>query len=310
MKKLIIILTWMLMTPLFSCTDEFSRTKKPDGSLRIWAHSDLHLKTAIDWNIYKRDMMDIVTSASGIDAAIVAGDIGLNKKNSGFYCDMKSLSGIRYWFELAGNHDAENIQRYSAITKKPLHYSVSIGNLLIIFMSDEKMTHETDIPDDVFNWWKRLVEKNRDKILVTVTHGVLKGNGTPASLFSEMCIAGSDRFTGVLQKFPVDIWIHGHTHYPFFLKGRIFDGAINGVIFLDISSIRSKLFFPSTSYLIEFREGSGRVLVIPRVHFLKSWFAGTGSIYEMKKNFSWKGENPVIVPYKKSGTTPQMKLIH
>ena len=114
MRKLIIIPAWMLAALLFSCSDEFPSRKKPDLNLRIWAHSDLHLKTAMDRSIYKRDLLDIISSASGIDAAIVAGDIGLNKNNSGFYCGMKSLSGIRYWFELAGNHDAENIQKYSA----------------------------------------------------------------------------------------------------------------------------------------------------------------------------------------------------
>ena len=128
-------------------------------------------------------------------------------------------------------------------------YTIAVGNMLIIMLADRndggppagrasrggypagKVTRET------FDWWKQTVEANRDKIIITCHHHMLRDttvasglnegiaghyhgnfpNGAPEGA-SYLYFVGdepdSPAFTDYLEQNPgaTDLWLGGHTH--------------------------------------------------------------------------------------------------
>jgi len=301
-KHLHIVLAFLGAVSISSCGSLDQPVKGDEGHdvvLRIWAHSDIQPRSIHEKYHYERAIADMLAGVPGIQMAIVAGDLVHRRDGAAEYhrwlVEQRRRSGIAYWFEIAGNHDQNDIDSYIKYTGKPLHYAVSMGNMLFIFLSDEVRSAVTDISDEAFEWWRSLVAGNQDKILITITHGALHGSGLLCTINSTMRIAGSRRFSGVLREYPVDLWLSGHSHLPSILAGNITRPSDLGTLFVDISSIHKSRFSPIESYLLQIKSGSDRMDIMLRDHEAGRFIGSRSVVLKLRTALRWDGSGPRIV---------------
>lgn len=270
-----------------------------DVYLRIWAHSDIQPRSPEEKSHYETAVADMTAGVPGIRMAIVAGDLVHRREGASEYhrwlADLRGGSGIPWWFEIAGNHDQNDIAAYQKYTGKPLHYAVAVGNMLIILMSDEIRSAVTDISDGAFQWWRNLVVENQGRILVTVTHGALHGSGLPSTINPTMRIAESSRFIEVLRTHPVDLWMSGHSHLPSLLTGKISRPPVIRTLFIDVSSIHKSRFSPVESYVLSIRAGSDRMNIMLRDHEAGRFIRSRSAVMRLRTQLKWDGDDPKIV---------------
>ncbi len=203
--------------------------------------------------------------------AIVGGDI-VHRRNAVndyiWYLKQKAKTGIKDWYEIAGNHDMKDTANYNRFIGKPLHYSIQKGNLLILFMSDEDRFPPTYISDETFAWWKDMVIKNQDKIIITVTHAYPKHSGLFMAKYVESrTILNSERFEDVMKKYRVDLWLSGHTHIPSalgFSESRVEE--FSNTTFINMSRIRRDMHFNPESRVIILKKNSSEIIIKNRDH--------------------------------------------
>lgn len=247
------ITLFILPILLFSCfkvdskyKSEYVGDESPDKTLKIWLLSDIQPTNDSNTYAFEFAIFDINENVPNIDFAIVAGDIvnETEEENYDWYIKTKSKSYIYEWYEIAGNHDlkSDNGILFKEKLQDSFNYSVTKGNILFIFMSDEGRGKPTIISDETFNWWKDIVINNQDKIIVVVTHAPLKGSNLPFSSFKARQILDSQRFSEVLKDYKVDLWFSGHLHLPhYFPNSVVKNDELGGTTFVNISSIRPEI---------------------------------------------------------------------
>ncbi len=242
-----------------------------DGVIRIWALSDIQPRTDWEKAHFLEAVDDVNRNVPGIDLAVVAGDL-VNRPSRAryeWYLATRGSSYIEHWYEIAGNHDikSDDGALYRKLVQTRMHYSFAVEGLLFIMMSDEVPGAPTDISDETFRWWKRLVEENQDKIIVVVTHAPLEGSRIPLSQVGRRQIRDSERFRRVLRSKRVDLWLNGHNHVPHWFPydvSRV--DELGGTVFVNVSAIRKEFMKHSESRILEFRCGSGQVVIRSRDH--------------------------------------------
>jgi len=237
----------------------------------IWSLSDIQPRELKDREGYETAVRDVKNNLPKPDMAIVAGDIAHDKNSEDdfrWYLETNEKTDIEYWFEITGNHDMKDYDNYLKFIKKPPYYSVAKGNLLILFMSDENRRPPTYISDEAFRWWKRMVIKNQDKIIITVTHGYPENSGLfLASMVKSRTILDSHRFEDVMRKYRVDLWLSGHTHIPsIFGFNECRKKEFNNTTFINISRIRRDMGFNPESRIIILKHNSNLLTVKNRDH--------------------------------------------
>lgn len=268
----------------------------PKNSLRIWALSDIQPKKRKQRKEFEMAIQDINQNVSGIDLAIVAGDILQEVSEEGFdwYVRTRNLSYIKEWYEIMGNHDLnpDDGKLYRKKIREDFHYFIVRGNILFIFMSDEVKSSATDISDVTFNWWRDLVVNNQDKIIVTVTHAPLEGSKIPFSTLSRRQITDSKRFTDVLKNYRVDIWLSAHLHVPEWFPDNINRvKKYNGTVFINVAGIRTEALGlkQSESRIITFVCGSDKVLVRSRNHTQEAYNNDLDVVFYLSKEYKCEG---------------------
>jgi predicted phosphodiesterase len=264
----------------------------------IWAHSDIQPRNLKERIYYETAIDDINSNFSRIDMALVAGDIVHWEKSDDdykWYMDTKKKTSIKYWYEIAGNHDHKNSINYMRYIQMPLHYSVFIGNMLIICLSDETSSPETNISDKAFNFWKELVINNQDKIIITMTHGYLKQSGLFGStILPGRNIKNSERFSDVLKDYKVDLWICGHTHLSHSFNGSVnIVKNLNNTLFINVSAIRGSRFTSAESYILYFKKESDQLIAKSRDHEEKKFNMDDITI-KLSHKFQWDNSPPVL----------------
>ncbi len=237
----------------------------------IWCHSDMQPENEHELEYYRTAVDDMVRSYPRVDIGLVPGDIVYAKKNAAFYYnayhETRKKLKTSCWLEIAGNHEARHLEAFVKNIGKPLHYASRYGNILFILMSDEKRTPMQEISDEAFRWWKDLVIRNQDKIIITVTHACLKQSGLLSSAFPTMRIAKSDRFAEVLKDYHVDIWISGHSHLPTYFQGKVNRPfRYRDTLFLEVAAIRKDIISGIESWIILLEDGSRNIRVTARNH--------------------------------------------
>lgn len=263
-----------------------------NNTFKVWVLSDIQPRKDKDREAFKEAVLDINKNVPGLQMAIVGGDIANRSKSETYdwYLSTRDLSYIKDWNEIAGNHDLKTGlgKFYREKIKENFNYSVSRGNILFIFMSDEVRGKPTDISDETFNWWKGLVINNQDKIIVVMTHAPLEGSGIPYSYLEDRQVTNSMRFTDVLKEYKVDMWFSGHLHLPHFLTNNIVQQEdYNRTIFINVSSIRPEILDlkKSESRIITFVCDFDRVLIQARNHNEKKFNENLSSVYKLSKKF-------------------------
>src|SRR3972149_4458911 len=288
---LIIVCACYLDRSVNSKSDE-NALNNPEGTLKIWLLSDIQPKNQGHKKQFQKAINDINKNVSDIDFAIVVGDIvqQANEEDFDWYLSTKPSSYIKEWYEIAGNHDVkwDNGVLYKKKINEKFNYSFVKGNIIFIFMSDELTSSETDISDETFNWWKDLVINNQDKIIVTVTHAPLEGSEIPFSSFRRRQIKDSKRFTEVLEKYRVDIWLSGHVHVPQwfpYVVGR--EERYNGTMFINVAGIRPEALGlkQSESRIMIFVCGSSKVLLKSRNHTEREFNKELETVFRLSRQY-------------------------
>src|SRR3990172_4347249 len=288
---LLIVCACYLDRSVNSKSDE-NTWNNPQDTLKIWLLSDIQPKNQGQKQQFQKAINDINKNVSDIDFAILAGDIvqQANEEDFDWYLSTKPSSYLKEWYEIAGNHDVkwDNGELYKKKINEKFNYSISKGNILFIFMSDELTSSETDISDETFNWWKNIVINNQDKIIVTITHAPLEGSGIPFSSFRRRQIKDSKRFADVLAKYRVDIWLSGHVHIPQWFPNVVGKSEkYNGTMFINVAGIRKEALGlkQSESRIMTFECGSDIVFLQSRNHTEKEYNKELETVFEVSKEF-------------------------
>jgi predicted phosphodiesterase len=298
MKKtlLIIIILLFAIAPL----SNLNPADMTDSTFIIWSHSDIQPKKNDHLTNFPLAVDDITANFKYIDIAITAGDI-VEKKNSAdlykSYLETRKKVKTGGWFEIAGNHECKDIKTYKKLINPHLHYSVRAGNILILLMSNSEKGQRTVIPDKIFNWWKDKVITNQDKIIITVTHGSLKNSGLLQSKMGlkRQFIKNSKRFEKILNKYKVDIWLSGHSHFPGYLPYTDYkNDQLGGTVFIDNGAIREDFMSGIESRLLYFHPGTDRLIVRHRDHADGKFTDSREKEYRLSKIFNYSKNDKVI----------------
>ena len=300
MNKILIPLLFLLIIKLTACQVGPSTGKEltaadwyvPDETLTVWALSDTHVKDEKHIKPFRRAIEDVNDNIPDVDMAINSGDVVHfpTEESYDLYIKTRDASYIKEWHEIIGNHDykTDKGKIFQAKLKEKPNYTVEKGNILFIFMSNEDRGKATVITDETFEWWKDLVVKNQDKIIVTVTHAPLDGSGITFSGLKARQIVDSQRFREVLKQYKVDVWLSGHLHLPQELFGTIVkQKKLNGTVFIEISSIRPDLggIKESQSRVLTFACGSDKMLVRSRNHEQHIFTPGLDKVFTLSKPY-------------------------
>ncbi len=302
MNKRFLPLLILLISTLASCGTGSSTALEPAASdrppsgetLTVWALSDTHIKDQKHMKPFRNAVEDVNDNIPDVDMAINAGDVVHfpTVESYDLYIKTRDGSYIKEWREIAGNHDYKtdkaNIFREKLRGGGETHYTVEKGNVLFIFMSNEDRGKATVISDETFQWWKDLVVKNQDKIIVVTTHAPLDGSGITFSGLKARQIVDSDRFREVLRDYKVDIWLSGHLHIPQSLPDTIVtQEELGGTTFIEISSIRPDLWGMKEpeSRVLTFTCGSDKMLVRSRNHERYFYTPGLDKVITLSKPY-------------------------
>ncbi len=257
--------------------------------LKIWILADIQPTEPKHRRAFEKAVADMNSNTRGISMALVAGDIVNSAEEEVFdwYIAERSKSDIAIWHEIAGNHDLKpDLGKLYKEKIGEFHNTVSYGNILFIFMSDEARGKPTTITDKTFLWWKNLVENNRDKIIIVMTHAPLEGSSILFSSFKDRQILRSERFVEVLKKEKVDLWISGHLHLPHFFSRTVTRKKnLNGAMFVHVSSIRPELKglkHPESRFLALYC-GTKKASLFSRNHKKGKWQNGHTKRFELSK---------------------------
>jgi predicted phosphodiesterase len=261
--------------------------------------SDIQPVTVPGRRVFERAITDTSEALPGVDMAVVAGDLlqaRSQPESFEWFLSARKQSLIRYWFEIAGNHDVRSGSVFHQYIDKPGYYGVRIGNILFLLLSDESTASKTDISDTVFQWWREAVRNNQQDILITVTHAQLRHSGLFASFVPSRRIAGSRRFEKVLREEKVAIWASGHSHLPQGMWGTInIERELGGTCFVNVSAIREDSFMDSQSRFFIFEDGSDVVWIRSRNHTKRKFDTGLDVQLKLDKPFFWDGSAPEMV---------------
>ncbi len=267
--------------------------------LVIWMLSDIQPEDKQGRTIFEKAIEDVNTSLPGVNFAVVAGDLlksRSQRESFEWFVSTRNRSLISNWFEIAGNHDVRSGDIFRQYIKKPPHYGVMVGNVLLLLISDESTDSKTDISDAVFNWWRDAVIRNQEKLILTVTHAPLASSGLFSSGFKSRRIDNSERFDTVLKESKVAIWASGHSHLPQGMAGTVsINPDLGGTFFVNVSAIREDYFMDSQSRFFIFEEGSDIVWIRSRNHTEKRFDPHLDIPLKLDRPFIWDGSDPRLV---------------
>ena len=273
---------------------------RDDGNptLTIWALSDIHPRTEEERRIFENAIEDANTLGT-IDIGIMAGDLLKSRSREeafDWFVQTRSRSDVADWFVIAGNHDARSQPLFAHYFPDPPYYGVAVGNMLILLLSDVSVSSRTDISEDGFLWWRKMVLENQDKIIVTVTHAQLQNSGLFGSFAESRTIADSGMFENVLKKARVALWLSGHSHLPQGLAGTVsIRKEFNGTCFVNVSSISEEAFLDSQSRFLLLSSGSKKMWIRSRNHRFHYFEPNLDIPIELDKPFIWDGASPELI---------------
>ena len=269
-----------------------------DRTFVVWMLSDIQPSTPAERVLFEQTIGDVNDHVGRVDMAVIAGDLVKSRSQDDdftWFMNIRNLSKVRHWYEIAGNHDVRSEPLFHRYFPRPAYYGIEVGNILFLLLSDELPSSKTDISEEAFRWWRDMVAKHQKRIIITVTHAQLANSGLLGSSFASRQIAGSARFEKVLRELRVEVWASGHTHLPQGLPGTVtVNEELGGTCFVNVSSINSGPFTDSQSRFLIFEEGSDRLLIRSRNHYLGRFDEGLDILLPLNKPFK-SGQEPSLV---------------
>ncbi|MFT5849871.1 MAG: hypothetical protein ACI9H6_000697, partial [Patiriisocius sp.] len=236
---------------------------------------DMFRAVIADVNTLEKDMAlvtgDIVDKGSDDDPSAASYDF------DDYIADLKTLDLPRHRvYHIAGNHDSsydspsdtsggQGLTEYDEYFPRRNFHTLQ-GNILTIYMSDERRSTAGEISNQIFDWWEKLVHENQDKIIITVTHHPLYDT-TNHSSSTNSYLLDSSRFTDVLDNYNHDLWISGHTASELATSPTsvVKHGSLHMNAGLHIPTASNNDFDVKSRFLY-FNEGSDQVVIKRRNH--------------------------------------------
>ena len=272
-RKYLIFLSTLMLTGCVSVQNSTFQEAEAHFSKRqflVWMLSDIQPKTTLDRNVFEAAAADVNENIGSIDMGIMAGDLLKSRSHDddfNWLIETRNKTNVTDWYQIAGNHDVRSGPIFYKYFPQAQYYAVKYGNLLFLFLSDQSKASRTDISDDTFLWWKDMVESNREKIIITVSHAQLKNSGLTGSIVPSRVIHNSKRFEKVLQQEKVALWVSGHSHLPQVISGpSTANKDLGGTFFVNVGSIDDVSLLDSESRFFYFHDGSEVVWIRSRNH--------------------------------------------
>ncbi len=266
--------------------------------LVIWLLSDIQPEDVEGRRVFERAIDDVNNNVSDVDLAIIAGDLLKSRSQQDafeWFVATRDRSYIDRWYEIAGNHDVRSGAIFYHYFTHPSYYSVEIGNVVVLLISDQSTDSATSISPDAFDWWREGVEGNQESIIVTVTHAKLRNSGLFSSFIGSRRIENSSRFEDVLKSNHVALWASGHSHLPQRMAGTVsIEPGLGGTCFVNVSAIREDSFMDSESRFLIFEENSDVAWVRSRNHSKQRFNPNLNIALKLDKPFLWDGTSPKL----------------
>ncbi len=280
--------------------DEQSLIKKTDtNQLVVWMLSDIQPATQRERIYFENAITDVLRNIETIDIAVMAGDLLKSRSKAEAFLWFKKTrkdAPVENWYEIAGNHDVRSGREFTNFFPIHPHYGVAVGNILLLLLSDQSKASRSDISDETFTWWAKMVRENQDKIIITVSHAQLRHSGLLGSVVPSRRIANSNRFENVLREYRTAVWASGHTHLPHGLTGTVTSKEqFNKVFFVNVSSIGESFYKDSQSRFFLFDVGSNSLLLRSRNHTKNRFDSSLDYTILLDKPFIWDGQPAKIL---------------
>ena len=270
----------------------------PKKQLLVWMLSDIQPKTPLDRNVFEEAVADVNENIGSVDMGIMAGDLLKSRSHDddfNWFIETRNKADVTDWYQIAGNHDVRSGPIFYKYFPQAQYYAVKYGNLLFLFLSDQSSASRTDVSDDTFLWWKDMVESNRDKIIITVSHAQLKKSGLTGSIVPSRVIHNSKRFEKVLQREKVALWVSGHSHIPQSISGpATANKDLGGTFFVNVGSINDEYILDSESRFFYFHDGSDVLWIRSRNHSKRLFNTDLDIQIPLGRSFSLSGGKPQV----------------
>jgi hypothetical protein len=254
-----------------------ARAAESEGTRHVWVLSDLHAgrvegeKDGAEW--FRLGCEDMKTAYPGIAYAMTLGDITHrgSEEQIGSYIKTRDGSGIKTWYELAGNHEYSkgDAAAYKRLIRSTDPYSIMDGNVVWIFLSTEKEGVQGHLEPGSCDWLEKELAKHQDKNVIVCSHQLIKGT-TFKSEERQRQLHPVERLAEIIAKSKIDLWLHGHQHHTPYSKEHI--AQLGGTTFINVASMSHAYGTGSSeSYLLEFKRGAKEIVAHRRRHDTRSF---------------------------------------
>lgn len=301
-RKYLIFLSTLILTGCVSVHNGNFQEAKAHFSKKqflVWMLSDIQPKSTLDRNVFEAAVTDVNENIKSVDMGIMAGDLLKSRSQDddfNWFIETRNKVNVTDWYQIAGNHDVRSGPIFYKYFPQAQYYAVTYGNLLFLFLSDQSTSSRTDISNETFLWWKDMVEKNREKIIITVSHAQIKNSGLTGSIVPSRVIHNSKRFETVLKQEKVALWVSGHSHLPQVISGpSTANKDLGGTFFINVGSINDELFLDSESRFFYFHDGSDVLWIRSRNHSKQLFNSDLDLKIPLGKRFSSGSGKPQVL---------------
>jgi len=298
-RKYLVFLSTLVLVGCVSVQDSSFHQAKAGFSqkqLLVWMLSDIQPKSTLDRKVFEAAVTDVNKSIGSVNMGIMAGDLLKSRSHDDDFhwlIETRKKANVTNWYQIAGNHDVRSGPIFYKYFPQAQYYAVNYGNLLFLFLSDQSTASRTDISNETFLWWKDMVEHNREKIIITVSHAQLRKSALLGSIVPSRVIHNSERFEKVLQKEKVALWVSGHSHLPQAISGpATANKDLGGTFFINVGSIDDVSLLDSESRFFYFHDGSDVVWIRSRNHTKRLFNTDLDMKVPLGKSFSLGNGKP------------------
>jgi hypothetical protein len=200
--------------------------------------------------------------------AMTLGDIthGGSEQQLRNYITVRHASGIKTWYEVAGNHEylSGKAEGYQKLVRNTDPYSVVDGNLVWIFLSDEKPGVQGDLTPTSCDWLEAELARHKDRNIIVCSHQGVKDT-TIKTDHPQRHIHPADRIAAIIEKSGIALWMSGHEHHSLYSAKHI--ARVNDTTFINVASMSHAYKTGSSqSHLLEFAPGAKEITARRREH--------------------------------------------
>ncbi|MFN7461055.1 MAG: metallophosphoesterase family protein [Akkermansiaceae bacterium] len=251
-----------------------AETSKPR---KTWVMSDIHCgyseggKDGAEW--FSLACKDMQEEHKDISYAMALGDLthGGNEQQLKNYITTRDGSGIKTWYEVAGNHEYHGGKAdfFTTLIRSTDPYSVIDGNLVWIFLSDQKAGVAGELTPEACDWLEAELAKHKGKNIIVCSHQGVKDTTIDTDLSSRH-LAPADRIATMIAKSDVVLWMSGHAHHKPYSAEYV--KRVETTTYINVASMSHAYKTGSSqSFLLEFKPGAKEIIARRRIHDTKTF---------------------------------------